>query len=228
MPRRALLYISAVTAIGALLLAWALTTGNAMVDPFFAASLLLGAVVSAHKVNLPGMNGTISGGFAFILLAVGRLDWEQTVVMAAITALVQSVWRTKQTPIQVAFNTANLIVCAFFAHHAAHTLVPDASGAAVAAQLCLAALLLYVTNTFLVSVVICLVQRAPLAKLWELCRFWAFPYYLAGGLLSSSIIVGTANTAMWSSLMVAPAIIVIASYYRQYLDQLSPQAAGTR
>lgn len=225
MPRRALFYISAVIGLGSLLLVWALATGNTSVDTFFAASLLLGAVVSAHKVKLPGMNGTISGGFAFVLLAIGRLTWEQTVVMAAVTALVQSLWRPQQTPkpVQVAFNAANLIACAWFAFHAAHTLVPDALGMAVAAELSVAALLLYVMNTFLVSVVICLVERGSVARLWSLCRFWAFPYYLAGGLLSSSILVGTAEAAIWASLLVAPAVAVVASYYRQYVEQLVPQ-----
>jgi hypothetical protein len=215
MPKRALLYISAVTALGTLVLGWALAMGNATVDPFFAACLILGAAVAAHKIELPGMDGTISGGFAFILLAIGRMGWEQTVVMAAVTALVQSLWRTRQTPLQVAFNVANLIVCSWFAHMGAHALVADDS--AIAAQLCVASLLLYFANTFLVSVVVCLVNHGSLARLWDNCRFWAFPYYLAGGLLSSAIIASSGNTMLWVNLTIAPAIIVVASYYRQYL-----------
>ncbi len=215
MPKRALLYIGAVTALGAVILSAALISGGLAIDPFFAASLMLGAAVSAHKVKLPGVNGTISGGFAFILLAIGKFGWEQIVLMAVVTALVQSCWRTRQTAVQVAFNTSTVVICAVFANGFAEAAMPGSE----AAQICLACLLLYVTNTLMVSLVICLLQRGSFTTLWDTCRFWAFPYYLAGGAISACLITGTGATPAWLSLMIAPAVIMVASHYRQYVTR---------
>lgn len=226
MPRKAQLYIAGIVASGLIVLASSLFASGLKVDLYLAATLLLSALISAQKLKIPGINGTVSGGFAFILLSIGKLDAEETVLVALVAALVQSMWKCTRQPAwyQVAFNVSTLILCSWFAHHAVHAFVPGASPAGVVAQLAIAALLLLVLNTFAVAMVVSLIEGGGVAALWDRCRFWALPYYLAGAGIASAILVGTASGPAWTSLLLAPAISIVAGYYRHYLEHVNQQA----
>lgn len=220
MTKRVQMYVAAIHALGVTIAAACLSDPSRPADLFLVAALVLCALISTQKLRIPGMEGTLSGGFAFILLSIGKLGAEETVLMAMVAALVQSLWRCARRPqwYQVTFNVAALVSCAWFTHHAVHVLIPGSAPFAVVAQLCVAAMLLLVLNTFLVAVVLWLIEGGGLSVLWSRCRFWALPYYLAGAALASGILVGTAAGPAWTSLLLAPAITLVSGYYRQYVE----------
>src|SRR5580700_517578 len=86
-------YIAFICALG---LACLLAANWEMQHPLrFACYLLICVVASALKVNLPGILGTMSVNFLFILIGILDLGAGQTLLMGCVGALVQCVWKPK-------------------------------------------------------------------------------------------------------------------------------------
>ena len=185
MPKPALIYAWTVVAVGIAVA----TTAALMWESAGAAALLmclaLAALASTFKVALPGLTGTISPGFVFVLVAVATLSSSETVAIAIASALVQSLWRPKVWPstLQVAFNAATMAVSSGLAYTLAHALSQGGSDA-VLLSLGVAGVVLLVTNTLMVSAILCLLKGAPLYTVWRSLQPHVVPYYLAGGLLA--------------------------------------------
>jgi hypothetical protein len=67
---------------------------------------------SLLKVKLPGITGTVSLNFLFVLVGIVELSVSETVIMASAATLVQCLWRPKERPRfgQVLFNVTNVII----------------------------------------------------------------------------------------------------------------------
>src|SRR6266702_8881315 len=106
---RSQLFIATVILFGAVVLWIGLAQHAANDVGLFVCFLLLAIVGSSLKVNLPGVTGTMSVIFLFVLVAVQELSLGQVLLMSCIGAIVQSVWSAKTRPrlIQVAFNAAS-------------------------------------------------------------------------------------------------------------------------
>ena len=76
---------------------------------------------------------------------------------------------------------------------------------------------LYLTNTVLISIVLCLAASAPLRDIWQRCYFWSFPYYLVGS-LAAALMISTAGALGWkASLAVMPIMALVYVSYRAHL-----------
>src|ERR1700687_723709 len=64
----------------------------------YLACLSLGCIASTMKVRLPGLHGTISVNFVFILIALAQLSLAETLTIAFAVTLVQCLWRPKTRP----------------------------------------------------------------------------------------------------------------------------------
>ncbi len=93
------------------------------------ATWLICIVASAMKVNLPGILGTMSVNFLFILIGILDMGAGQTMLMGCVGALVQCVWKPKNEirPVQALFSVMNIAVAIFGAYY----YLPLAAGAAV-------------------------------------------------------------------------------------------------
>ena len=74
----------------------------------FLCYLAVAVLASGLKVQLPGIDGTMSVNFLFILLGVMELSLPETLVIGCTATLVQSVWqaRNKLDPVKVVFQRA--------------------------------------------------------------------------------------------------------------------------
>src|SRR5260370_40079180 len=72
--------------------------------------LALALLASGMKVSLPGVHGTMSVIFLFILIGVRELTLAQTLLMGVLGTVIQCYWKPKTwpKPIQVAFNIASM------------------------------------------------------------------------------------------------------------------------
>jgi len=84
-------------------------------------------------------------------------------------------------------------------------------------MLAVAACLMFVLNTGLVSLVLSLMQKKPLQKLWTHCYLWTFPYYLVGAALAAVVSISSRFVGWKPSLMVLPLMYLVYSYYRLYV-----------
>jgi hypothetical protein len=214
MPVTAKLYIGTSVSVGYALLAGALIGFAQFPDMArYLACLALACIASTMKVRLPGLHGTISVNFVFILMALTQFSLGETLTIALGATLVQCLWRPKTRPklIQVLFNTSTVLISTALAYGAAHA-VPGQLHLLIA--LAPAATVFFVMNTGMISLVLALLSKTTLLAVWKQCHLWAFPYYLLGALIAAGIVESSQTVGWRLSLVALPVMYLIYSYYK--------------
>jgi len=213
-------FIAVVVLCGATVMTVSVLHGRSENPLKFLCYLIIALAASRLKVNLPGITGTMSVNFLFLLLGVLELSFAETMALGCAAAVVQCFDRARPNPIQVTFNvcsTALAIAVTFASYRYAlvHRTVNDPS-----TLLFMAACVYFVANTLPVAAIISLTERRSLRKLWSDCYFWSFPYYLVGA--------GVVGMMSWihgfsdwqTSLLTLPVVYLIYRSYRLYLGKL--------
>src|SRR5579859_7254069 len=82
--------------------------------------VIIAAIASGLKVRLPGVNGTMSVNFLFVLLGIVELNLPETLLIGLTGIITQSLWKSKKiTPVHLAFNlggNAAAIGASYFAY----------------------------------------------------------------------------------------------------------------
>jgi signal transduction histidine kinase/CheY-like chemotaxis protein len=192
-------------------------------DPFrFTAYLVLALLASGLKVNLPGIRGTMSVLFLFLLIGVIELSLPETLVIAVAASFVQSFWHARERPklIHLSFNVASLVVATLgteFAYQAPAWFKADIP---IPARLAAAAAMFFVGNTLTVAIIIGLTEKKSIVETWRTCYFWSFPYYF-GGACVAGLYTYLSQSAGWqASVLTLPIIYLVYRSYRMYLDRL--------
>src|SRR5262249_19223127 len=78
----------------------------------FLCNLAACVLVSGLKVNLPGIKGTMSVNFLFILIGVSQMTLGETLVLGCAGTLVQCFWKAKNPvrPIRLIFSVSNMAI----------------------------------------------------------------------------------------------------------------------
>ena len=210
-PRNAKIYIGLVLAIGAAIAVFAVGSWSSASLLQFGVLLGLVTVSSAMKIRIPGIEGTMSPNFVFLVLSMAVCSFSEVIAMTIAAALVQSLWGAKQPRlVQVAFSAAALLLSASFAYQASHLLLGSSSPVAL---VILAGSLYLPLNTALVSAVIGLVEGRPFAEVGRLCYQRVFPYFMGGvvfaGLMSGSF----SGSGMWRGAVLLFPIVALGYLY---------------
>ena len=224
MPVRAKIYIIATLLLGSAVLAFAIRHGHSNDPVKFLCYLLIAILASTMKVRLPGIEGTMSVHFLFVLLCVMELSLLETLVIGCAAALVQTLWKPKRRPefVKLAFNlgmTSNAIGFTYLAYHvSARYLVGSLS-----LLLVVAACAYFLSNTVPVSIVIALSEERSLRKIWTETFFWSFPYYLVGAAVVGFIHLAKRYVGWQSALLVLPVMYWLYRSYHLYLGRLEEE-----
>jgi hypothetical protein len=179
-------------------------------------SYFMHAVVAVGAV-LPGLHGTISANFVFILMALTQFSLVESLLVAAAATLVQCLWRPKTRPklVQVLFNTSTIVISTALAYVGAR-FIPGQAHLLIA--LAPAATIFFVLNTGMVSLVLALISDSTLVAIWKQCHLWAFPYYMMGAALVA--VIGQASlTVGWRlSLLALPLLYLVYWCYKLYVS----------
>src|SRR5271167_2939630 len=180
-------------------------------------------LASRLKVNLPGITGTLSVNFLFILIGILELSFSETLILGAISMLAQCLYPERPKAIQVTFNVcagsvSTALAYVVYHHPLSNTLIDNRP-----VLLGVAATVYFIANAGSIATVISLSERRPLTRILVDCYFWSFPYYLVGA--------GVAGTIAWlnqtfnweTSLVLVPAVYLIYRSYRLYLGKLEDE-----
>src|SRR6202044_2856519 len=123
-------FISVVVLCGTAVLTYSVLHGKSENPLKFFCYLVIALAASRLKVNLPGITGTMSVNFLFILLGVLELSFAETMALGCAAAVVQCFDKDHPNPIQVTFNvcaTPLAIATTFAAYNYAfvHRMVND-------------------------------------------------------------------------------------------------------
>jgi len=223
MTTGARVYISTVVAIGVCVLGFGASHWTVQQPIKFVCYLVVAVLASRLKVNLPGITGTMSVNFLFILLGVLELSFGETLALGAAAIITQCLYRDRPNLVQVLFNicaTSIAIAASFCVYHIALFKVQYNNPAVL---LVATACTYFLANTVPVAAVISLTEHKSLKSIWSDAYFWSFPYYLVGA--------GVAGLVSWlnrivdwqTSLLILPAVYLIYRSYRLYLAKLEDE-----
>src|SRR5579864_3076254 len=218
-------FVGMTVSIGIVVLAFSLSHWQSQDLTRFACYLAVAILASGFKVQLPGIDGTMSVNFIFILMGVMDLSLAETLVMRCTATLVQSVWQARKRldPVKVLFNVAGMMANASALTYISYHWLSTRFGSNKPNLLMVAALVFFFANTLPITVVIALTEGKSSRKVWSECYFWSFPYYLVGA--AAVGLVGIVNkSAGWqTSLLVLPLIYWVYRSYRLYLGRLEAE-----
>src|SRR6266700_1272489 len=218
-------FLGTAVSIGMVILIFSLSHWQSHDPMRFVCYLAVALLASGLKVQLPGIDGTMSVNFLFILLGVLELSLPETLVIGCAATLVQSVWQARKRldPIKVLFNVAGMMANASALTYVTYHWLTGRFGTNKPIFLMLAALVFFFANTLPISIVIALTEGKSSRKVWSECYFWSFPYYLVGA--AAVGLVGIVNrSAGWeTSLLVLPLIYWVYRSYRLYLGRLEAE-----
>lgn len=191
----------------------------------FVCYLAVAILASSLKVQLPGIDGTMSVNFLFILLGAMELSLPETMVIGCAATLVQSVWhaRNRLDPVKVLFNVFGMMANASALCYVSYHWLDARVVADKPILLMVAALVFFLANTLPISVVIALTENKSSGKVWSECYFWSFPYYLVGAAAVGLVGIVNWHAGWQTSLLVLPVIYWVYRSYRLYLGRLEAE-----
>lgn len=189
----------------------------------FICYLGIAVLASRLKVNLPGITGTLSVNFLFILIGVLDLSFSETLILGAISMVAQCFYPERPKALQVAFNVCAGSIATALAYLAYHQRLITHVLDSRPILLGIAATIYFIANAGTIATVISLTERRPITRILVDCYFWSFPYYLVGAGIAA-IIVWLNHAFNWeTSLLVLPAVYLIYRSYRLYLGKLEDE-----
>jgi diguanylate cyclase (GGDEF)-like protein/putative nucleotidyltransferase with HDIG domain len=218
---RAKLYIGAIVGGGG----WAICramTGWQSEDPLrFLCYLAVSAMVSGLKINLPGIKGTMSVNFLFILIGVSQMSLSETLTLGCISTLVQCVWKAKNPvkPIRLLFSVCSMAI-AVTCCYAFCSILPTKN---MPSMLLAASLVFFFMNTAPVAVVVALTENRRMAQTWRDCYFWSFPFYVVGASIAWLLCLVSQSFHWVGSLLLMPILFFVYRSYRVYLGRLEDE-----
>ncbi len=215
-------FVAVVVLCGTVVLSLAVLQGRSENPLKFTCYLVIALAASRLKVDLPGIAGTMSVNFLFLLLGVLELSLSEAMVLGCAAAVVQSLGE-HPIPLQVAFNvcsTALAVAVTFATYHYTLSRYPMGNPTTM---LLLATCVYFVANTVPLASVISLTERRSLRKIWSDCYFWSFPYYLVGAGVAGMMSWLHGFTDWQTSLLTLPVMYLIYRSYGLYLGKLEDE-----
>ncbi len=189
----------------------------------FICYLGIAILASRLKVNLPGITGTLSVSFLFILIGVVELSFTETLTLGAVSMLAQCLYPERPNAIQVTFNLCAGALSTALAyvvyHHPISRILID-NGPVL---LGISSVAYFVANAGSIAAVISLTERRALKRILIDCYMWSFPYYLVGAGMAGAIAWLNSRFNWESSLLLVPVVYVIYRSYRLYLGKLEDE-----
>jgi diguanylate cyclase (GGDEF)-like protein/putative nucleotidyltransferase with HDIG domain len=225
MSIRTKLFVGITVSLGMVVLCSALWHWQSADLARFACYLAVAVLASGLKVQLPGIDGTMSVNFLFILLGVMELSLPETLAIGCTATLVQSLWqaRNRPDPVKVLFNVFGMMANACWLCYMSYHWLDTRAGSNKPILLMVAALVFFLANTLPISVVIALTENKTSRKVWSECYFWSFPYYLVGAAAVGLVGIVNSRAGWQTSLLVLPVIYWVYRSYRLYLGRLEAE-----
>ncbi len=226
LPLRARKYIGFTSALGLAVLVIAIANWESPDLLKYGGFLAVAIFSSGMRISVPGITGTLSLTFLFVLFGVVQLSGPETVVLGALVTLVQCYWNQPERPrvAKVVFNVASMAVAVGACDRVYHSSWLIASSVDPAIRLALATCTLFLMNTGPVALVISLAEDREIIPVWRACYFWSLPYYLGGAALAQIASLMANSFVGWQTvLLTGPVVYLIYRSYGLYLRRIADE-----
>jgi len=185
-PLKARFYIDSVLVANICLWAHAALRYSFRPGALFWACVVTAVAASTLKIRLPGVDGTFSLGFVGSLVAIQQLSFAESLAVGSLVGITQCVCNPfrRPLPIQILFNAATLSNSTAIAYAVYRGWLLGDEGTSSPTLLLWAAALFYAVNTGTVAGILSLLERKPLADMFQHWCLWSFWYFVAGALIA--------------------------------------------
>jgi diguanylate cyclase (GGDEF)-like protein/putative nucleotidyltransferase with HDIG domain len=223
LPVGAKAFISTIAVLGTAVLVYGVVRSSSRNTAEFVCYLGVAILASRLRVNLPGVAGTMTMSFLFVLLGILQLSFSQTLILGSASIVVRWLYPDRTDNIQCIFNLCSSMLSTALAYQAYYLTLSHGFVESRVLALGIAGTIYFVANTGSIATVISFTETKSLKEILVECYFWSFPYYLVGAAIAG--VIGWLDEAFnWeTSLLVAPVIYVIYRSYRLYLGKLEDE-----
>ncbi|HEV1288188.1 MAG TPA: HD domain-containing phosphohydrolase, partial [Bryobacteraceae bacterium] len=216
------LFVSITGILGSIVVATSLAGWESADLLKYTGFLLMALASSGMRIRVPGMPGTLSLNFVFVLFGLVDLSVSETVMLGTIVTLVQCLLakERKARPAQVVFNTAAMAVAITITEQVYHSPWMAAYQVDPALRLAAATCALFFLNTLPVALVISLAEQRRFGSVWRECYFWSLPYYMGGAAVAQALASANKYIGYPTVLLTGPVVYLIYRSYRLYLERL--------
>jgi len=231
LPIAARLYVGAVLAAGAVVLA--LFAPHTIPNPVvFVTLLVCSSLASALKVTLPlaSSSSTMSVSYAVDFAALLLLGANETMLVAAVSTWAQCTFRTqvRSTPHRTLFSMASLVLTVKAAGVAYTWLGGPPPGESftmlsIAKPLVGAATTYFIFNTLLIATAISLSTEQPIGRAWNENFLWSAPSYFVGAVAAAGGAAVIERGGYWMASLAAAPPYLIYRTYKVYMSRIQDQ-----
>jgi diguanylate cyclase (GGDEF)-like protein/putative nucleotidyltransferase with HDIG domain len=196
-------------------------------EKIFQFSIYLAAAVAASglKIKLPGILGTLSMNYLFIIVGLLELQLESAIVIGVTSVLAQVLIRPRANPTweQVVFSAFSIPIPVAAAYGvlnigALQILDPTRCLALVSASM-----VYFGINTSIVAVIVGWTTRQRPVDVWRENFIWTSPQYLVGGALAGGLHL-IDRLVPWQGLLLSgPPLYLVYRSYALYLGRVDEQ-----
>ena len=189
--------------------------------------LVFGTVCAPLKVRIPGILGTLSVNFIFVLLAIVDLNWGPAVLIAAAATTVQCLVGAKTRPNlgQVSFSVAAVVISAWLGGQVFLSSVLRSLEPATPVMLFWSTAAYFLCNTGMVAGIIALTSKKAWSVTWYDNFFWTAPQFFFGAVLAN-LLHFTNKQFGWQYLaLLVPTLYLIYHSYSLYMGKLEQEKA---
>jgi diguanylate cyclase (GGDEF)-like protein/putative nucleotidyltransferase with HDIG domain len=226
---KARIYIGVMMALGLAVLTHAAIRWESPDLLKYGGFLMVAVFSSGMRLKMPGVTGTLSLTFLFVLFGVIELNGPETVFMGAVLTLVQCYWKQPERPARtkVILNVAAMALAVDITervYHSSWLMAPSwpmAHDVDPSIRLAVAACALFLMNTAPVAILAAMMEDRPVVPLWRENFVWSLPYYLGGAAIARGASLLANSFVGWQTvLLTGPVVYLIFRSYRLYLERL--------
>jgi diguanylate cyclase (GGDEF)-like protein/putative nucleotidyltransferase with HDIG domain len=229
LPWPARVYVVAVIALGALVVATTLPYVQFPRPGLFATLLVLSVMSSALKVDMPiGVGSScISLSYVVDFTALLLLGPEPTILIAMASALSQCTFRMKERnpPHRTIFSMACLVLTVIVAGSTYRWLggTPGHLASTPLQPLLAAVLTYFIVNSLVVAAAFALATRRPVFRVWHDNFLWSVTSYVVGGLTAGLAVELSQRTGHWQTPLAFVPLFLTYRTYKIYLSRISDE-----
>jgi PAS domain S-box-containing protein len=224
-PLPARLYVSLLAGLGAVCAALAVVHWDTEQPGRFVGFVVVAIAASTLKVKLPGITGTMSVNFLFILIGILDLPFSQTLLIGTSAVAIQLIWKSKMRPdiTKLVFNVSSMATAITISWFFYNSALISGLNLPVPFKLGMLAAVYFCTNTVPVALVISLLEEKTALRVWKECYFWTFPHYMIGAGLAQLVSLSNGLLGWQVSLTILPVMYFFYLSYRRYLTRLEAE-----
>jgi diguanylate cyclase (GGDEF)-like protein/putative nucleotidyltransferase with HDIG domain len=226
-PTAARIFIAVIGLAGLVGMAITFWSWTPQLEPRFVVYLLLALATSGMKVGFPGVQGSVSLNFVFIILSLIELTLPQSLFLAVASAAAQTIWPAKGRvkAVHLFFNTACMalatLAAAWFVHKPWFSSLPEGE----LLRLTFAGVAYFIVNSVLIAIVIALTEGQSIRIVVRSFCDWTFCYYLVGVSLAEIVHRATGRLGWTLTLALLPPLYIVYRSVRVYFGKMEQEKA---